>query len=168
MNDEIERRNAESNTEQRVSTPAKAASKGGRGKKIAHSLVVASAVAVMSVYAAGYAATQSSASQIVAQASPVTINQTTSSTTSAYKDGTYTSVGTSRHGSIQATVVVQNGRIVSAQITGATTRYPTSRIASLPGQVVSKQSASVNYISGATDSSQAYLSAVASALTQAA
>jgi uncharacterized protein with FMN-binding domain len=65
-------------------------------------------------------------------------------------------------------VVVQNGRIVSARITNPTTRYPTSRIATLPGAVVAQQGANVNYVSGATDSSMAYLDAVATALAQAA
>lgn len=77
-------------------------------------------------------------------------------------------MGTSRHGSVWATVVIQNGRIASAQITNATTRYPTARIAILPGEVVAQQTANVNYVSGATDSSMAYREAVASALAQAA
>lgn len=200
MNDELERRNAELKPEQRSTAPPKAAtSKGSRGRKIGRGLVVASAAAVVAVYAAGYAATQSAASQVAAAAQatpPVAYVQTVPTATSApsvtatsvasaaaatatsvpaataavaaYKDGTYTGVGVSRHGSIQATVVIQNGKIVSARITNATTRYPTSRIASLPGEVVSQQSANVNYVSGATDSSVAYLDAVASALAQAA
>jgi uncharacterized protein with FMN-binding domain len=172
MNNEIERRNADVNPERKAVMPTKAATKESRGKKITRRLVVASAAAILTVYVAGYAATQSAAAQLAGQAvSPVVTQTATSlptatSTASTYKDGTYTGTGTSRHGSIQATVVVQNGKIVSAQITGSTTRYPTSRIASLPDEVVSTQSTNVNYVSGATDSSTAYLQAVANALAQ--
>ncbi len=87
---------------------------------------------------------------------------------SAYRDGTYVGTGTSRHGSIQATVVVKAGKIVSAAITQATTRYPVSWIASLPQTVVAQQDTNVNFVSGATDSSSAYVQAVSNALAQAA
>jgi uncharacterized protein with FMN-binding domain len=87
---------------------------------------------------------------------------------SAYKDGTYMGTGSSRHGSIQATVVVRGGSIVSANVTGCGTRYPCSKVTSLVSQVVSRQSAPVNYVSGATDSSTAYVQAVKNALAQAA
>jgi uncharacterized protein with FMN-binding domain len=83
------------------------------------------------------------------------------------RDGTYVGTGSSRHGSIQATVVVQGGRVVSANITGCGTRYPCSDIAMLPGQVVARQSAGVDFVSGATDSSIAYRAAVAAALAKA-
>ncbi|MGI8856016.1 MAG: FMN-binding protein [Thermomicrobiales bacterium] len=94
---------------------------------------------------------------------------TTSSaaTTSLYKDGTYTGTGTSRHGNITASVVVQGGKIVSAAITQCGTRYPCSDIAALPGQVVSRQSATIDTVSGATDSSQAYRGAIQTALAKA-
>jgi len=83
------------------------------------------------------------------------------------RDGTYVGTGSSRHGSIQATVVVQGGRVVSAIITGCGTRYPCSDIAMLPGQVIARQSAGVDFVSGATDSSIAYRAAVAAALAKA-
>jgi uncharacterized protein with FMN-binding domain len=63
--------------------------------------------------------------------------------------------------------VVQNGKIVSADITGCGTRYPCSRIAQLPARVVAAQSAKVNRVSGATDSSVAYMRAVTAALQKA-
>ncbi len=87
--------------------------------------------------------------------------------TGTYRDGTFVGQGTSRHGGIQATVVIQGGKIVSAAITSCQTRYPCSYITSLTGQVVSRQGPPVNLISGATDSSMAYKQAVASALSQA-
>lgn len=85
----------------------------------------------------------------------------------AFRDGTYTGSGNSRHGGIGVTVVVAGGKITSAQITNCQTRYPCSKISALPGQVVARQTAQVNYVSGATDSSTAYRQAVANALAQA-
>src|SRR3984893_3059839 len=57
-----------------------------------------------------------------------------------YKDGTYLGWGTSRHGDIQASVVIQAGKIVSAEIAQCLTRYSCSWVAALPGQVSSRQS----------------------------
>ncbi len=90
------------------------------------------------------------------------------SATSKYKDGTYTGVGYSRHGGVQATVVIKGGRIVSADVSGCSTRYPCSAVDSLPAEVVSQQTYQVDYVSGATDSSMAYQGAVEQALAQAA
>ena len=84
-----------------------------------------------------------------------------------YRDGTYVGVGSSRHGGMQVTVLVQGGQIQSAAITSCATRYPCSKVAPLVSEVVSKQSAPVNYVSGATDSSMAYRQAVTSALAKA-
>ncbi len=88
-------------------------------------------------------------------------------TGAGYRDGRYVGLGRSRHGSIQATVVVKGGKIVSASISRCGTRYPCSRIASLPEQVVAQQSTDVDLVSGASDSSDAYLEAVSNALAQA-
>jgi uncharacterized protein with FMN-binding domain len=86
---------------------------------------------------------------------------------SQYKDGTYQGWGTSRHGDIEATVVIQDGRIASAEISQCRTRYPCSWVSQLPGQVVSRQAPSVDYVSGATQSVNAYYSAVVEALSKA-
>jgi uncharacterized protein with FMN-binding domain len=86
---------------------------------------------------------------------------------SAYKDGTYTGWGTCRHGDIQATVVVASGRITSATISQCLTRYPCSWIEALPPQVVQRQSAEVDYVSGATQSADAFYGAVTDALSKA-
>lgn len=96
-----------------------------------------------------------------------TATPTTAAASVSYKDGSYVGVGNSRHGSIQATVVIQGGKIVSAEITQCGTRYPCSKVSNLPAQVIARQSAQVNHVSGATDSSNAYMGAVASALAQA-
>ena len=68
---------------------------------------------------------------------------------------------------MSVSVTIQNGRIVSAPITHVTTRYSQNVISALPSAVVAAQTPRVNMVSGATDSSMAYESAVAQALTQA-
>jgi uncharacterized protein with FMN-binding domain len=157
------------------------AAKGKRGgnKKISRNLVGLSAAAILAVYGVGYAQTQSAATQYASQASPVVATlsnlpaQTASSgiatvaAASQYKDGTYAGSGYSRHGGVQAQVTVQSGKIVSAAIIQTSTRYPASAIASLPSAVVAQQSTNVQLVSGATDSSDAYLQAISSALQQA-
>jgi uncharacterized protein with FMN-binding domain len=86
---------------------------------------------------------------------------------STLKDGTYSGSGTSRRGDVQVSLTVQSGRIASVNITGATTQYPTRDIANLPGQVVSRQSAQIDTVSGATYSSLAFRAAVQQALQRA-
>jgi uncharacterized protein with FMN-binding domain len=85
----------------------------------------------------------------------------------AYKDGTYSGWGTSRHGDIQATVVIEHGRIASASISQCYTRYPCSWIVALPPQVAQRQSPEVDYVSGATQSTNAFYYAVIEALSKA-
>jgi uncharacterized protein with FMN-binding domain len=87
--------------------------------------------------------------------------------TAAYRDGTYNGSGTSRRGGIEVALTIQGGKVTAVEITHATTYYPTSRIARLPGQVVDRQSGQVDFVSGATDSSRAFKAAVAEALAQA-
>lgn len=84
-----------------------------------------------------------------------------------YKDGTYLGWGSCRHGDIQASVVIQDGQIVSTAIATCATRYSCSWISNLPGQVVDRQSPKVDYVSGATQSSDAFSEAVAEALSKA-
>lgn len=84
-----------------------------------------------------------------------------------YKDGTYFGWGTSRHGDIQAQVVIANGRISAATISQCLTRYSCSRIAALLPQVAQRQSAEVDFVSGATESTNAFYYAVIEALAKA-
>jgi len=156
-------------------------------------LIGLSAAAILSVYAVGYFETSATDSagpaipEVALDASPVPTSGPTRSgnptarpqpspspvttpkgpATATYRDGTYIATGTSRHGSISVAVVVGNGQITSAEITSCQTRYPCSKVARLPGQVVARQSATVSYVSGATDSSKAYSGAVAAALAKA-
>jgi uncharacterized protein with FMN-binding domain len=85
----------------------------------------------------------------------------------AWKDGTYTGWGFSRHGDIEAAVVIEGGRIASATISQCRTRYSCSVIDRLPPQVAQRQSPDVDYVSGATQSADAFYGAVVSALGKA-
>jgi len=84
-----------------------------------------------------------------------------------WKDGKYTAWGTCRHGDIQATVVIEAGRIVSAEITDCQTRYSCDVIEGLPAKTVSRQKAKFDHVGGATESAYAYFGAVYWALDQA-
>jgi uncharacterized protein with FMN-binding domain len=89
------------------------------------------------------------------------------SVASAWKDGTYTGWGYSRHGNIEAEVVIEGGRIASATISQCRTRYSCSVIERLPPQVAKRQSPDVDYVSGATQSADAFYGAVVEALSKA-
>jgi uncharacterized protein with FMN-binding domain len=84
-----------------------------------------------------------------------------------WKDGKYTAWGTCRHGDIQATVVIEAGRILSAEITDCQTRYSCDVIEGLPAKTVSRQKAKFDHVGGATESAYAYFGAVYWALDQA-
>jgi uncharacterized protein with FMN-binding domain len=76
--------------------------------------------------------------------------------------------GRSRHGDLQATVGIENGKIVYAAVTDCRTRYSCDVIAKLPGQVLQRQSADVDYVAGATESANAFYFAIVEALKAAA
>jgi uncharacterized protein with FMN-binding domain len=154
------------------------------GRKLAGGLLALGSSAVVSVYTLGYVSTQSSindlSQQVAATASPAPSNQTvvtprsaptatpsTSAATAGYQDGTYTGTGNSRHGSITVSVVIKNGEITSASVSDCRTRYPCSDINPLISAVLTNQKVPTNHVSGATDSSTAYKSAVKAALQKA-
>jgi uncharacterized protein with FMN-binding domain len=83
------------------------------------------------------------------------------------KDGIFFGWGRSRHGDIQAGVEVKNGRIISAFISECLTQYSCSWISMLPGQVIARQSPDVDFVSGATQSTNAFYYAVVDALKKA-
>lgn len=85
-----------------------------------------------------------------------------------YRDGTYSAWARGYHGRIYATVFIRRGRIESVSIAVCRMRYPCSMIAGLPAQVESRQSADVDIVSGATDSTQVFAAAVDNALALAA
>jgi uncharacterized protein with FMN-binding domain len=83
------------------------------------------------------------------------------------KDGMFIGWGSSRHGDIQATVMVKEGKIVGAVISECLTQYSCSWISMLPQQVIDRQSAEVDFVSGATQSTYAFYYAVVNALKKA-
>jgi uncharacterized protein with FMN-binding domain len=83
------------------------------------------------------------------------------------KDGVFYGWGTSRHGDIQASLEIENGKIIGAYISQCRTQYSCSWVSMLPGQVVQRQSADVDYVSGATQSSNAFYYGVLEALKKA-
>jgi uncharacterized protein with FMN-binding domain len=84
-----------------------------------------------------------------------------------YKDGTYLGWGSCRHGDIQASVTIAAGRITEAKIAQCWTRYSCSWIDPVVPQVVARQSPNVDYVSGATQSVDAFYWAVVDALSKA-
>ncbi len=147
-------------------------------RRITDGLIGLSSGIVLSVYAMGYLRTQAAdepvVTQNVAQSQSQTPNRGPSASPATggqqagtYRDGTYVATGKSRHGPIEATVVIKDGKIASAAVSRCGTRYPCSDVNPLIKQVLSRQSAPVDYVSGATDSSQAYTQAVKNALAQA-
>ena len=85
----------------------------------------------------------------------------------AFKDGTYYGWGSCRHGDIQAAVTIEAGRIVEARVERCLTRYSCNWVTPIPPRILAKQSTTYDYVSGATESSDAFQDAVAEALSQA-
>ncbi|MEO7189570.1 MAG: FMN-binding protein [Vicinamibacterales bacterium] len=103
----------------------------------------------------------------VAAAAPAAPAAPTPPAKSLYKDGSYSGWGTSRHGDIEATVTIEGGRITKAVISQCLTRYSCNWIDPLPPQVVQRQNAEVDTVSGATQSTYAFYYALVEALTKA-
>ena len=176
------------------STPKPSPARVNNSAKVKLTLVGLSSAAILSVYSVGYLHTSADNNSTLAAAPLATATATprlstaqprvgtdggrtqplptpaptkSSGSATALKDGSYSGTGTSRHGNISVSVTVAAGKIASVQITSCQTRYPCSWVTGLPAQVVAKQSATVNTVSGATDSSRAFMGAVSQALTQA-
>jgi uncharacterized protein with FMN-binding domain len=93
---------------------------------------------------------------------------------SLYKNGSYTgSIDDAQWGNIQVKAIIQNGKITDVQFL----QYPNDRNRSveinnyadpqLTSEAIQAQSANVNVITGATDSSEAFIQSLSDALTQA-
>jgi uncharacterized protein with FMN-binding domain len=108
--------------------------------------------------------------------SSTTSGTTTSGTTSGttYKNGTYTgSVADAQWGYVQVKVVIQGGKITDVQWL----QYPNERDRSvminqyadpqLTQETIQAQSAQVDLVSGATDTSVAFIQSLSDALSQA-
>jgi uncharacterized protein with FMN-binding domain len=86
---------------------------------------------------------------------------------SEWKDGKYSGWGSCRHGDIQASIEIRGGRIISATISSCRTVYSCDVIEKVVPQVVTRQSADVDSVSGATQSADAFFWAVSTALEDA-
>ena len=87
-----------------------------------------------------------------------------------YKDGTYTGTGTGyRGGTTKVSVTVENGKIASISTisNGDTSQYYKRASGTIINNIISKQSTSVDVVSGATFSSRGIMSAASNALSQA-
>jgi uncharacterized protein with FMN-binding domain len=84
-----------------------------------------------------------------------------------YKDGTYTGWGSCRHGDLQAQITIEGGKITVARISQCLTRYSCDVIGRLPPEVLQRQSAEVDWVTGATQSADAFSYAVSDALSKA-
>lgn len=92
----------------------------------------------------------------------------------AYKDGTYTgSVADAQWGNIQVQVVIQQGKLTNITFL----QYPNERTRSvminhyadpqLVSEAIQVQSAEVDIVTGATDTSEAFMQSLSDALSQA-
>jgi uncharacterized protein with FMN-binding domain len=99
---------------------------------------------------------------------------TTSTSGSTYKNGTYTgNVADAQWGVVQVQLVIQNGKISSVQFL----QYPNERNRSveinnyadpiLVNEAIQAQSTKVDIVSGATDTSEAFIQSLSNALSQA-
>ena len=166
---------------------------GGIGNKIGCGLACASSTAIFAVFLAGNLRTQSAVDRFArnvaekrvagmvdrrvrsvqeglhwASGKPrASAPHSTAEPKEHWKDGTYKGWGFSRHGNIEATVVITRGRIVAAAISQCRTRYSCGVIERLPGQVIERQSPDIDYVSGATQSADAFYEAVVAALQKA-
>ncbi len=99
-----------------------------------------------------------------------TSSNPTSSNKGAYKDGTYTGSGQGFNGgTTRVSVTVADGKITNIQTlsNGDIPQYYKRASGTVISNIISKQSASVDTVSGATYSSKGIMSAVANALSQA-
>ena len=150
--------------------------------KINKKMISLCTAAISSLYITGYATTyhaqafQTAQSNTQADASSndtsltsdTTATQTEDTTSETeLKDGTFSGTGSNEIGSISVSVTIKQGNITSVEITSDNTRYGQSSISSLPNEVVIRQSADVDTVSGATLSTQDFETAVAQALEQA-
>jgi uncharacterized protein with FMN-binding domain len=84
-----------------------------------------------------------------------------------WRDGIYTGHGDSPHGDLDVRVVIRDGRIVEAAVGTCNTRYPCELLDPMVKQALVIQSSNVDYVSRATESSQAYNDGLVEALDKA-
>lgn len=103
-----------------------------------------------------------------------TTSQTQTAQTGQYKDGTYTgSAVDAFYGTVQVSAVVSGGKLTNVQIIqapqdrGHSAELTQIAMPQLTSEAISAQSASVQIVSGATQTSQGFIQSLQSALSQA-
>ena len=104
---------------------------------------------------------------------PSTANNTDNSGNSLqgkYTDGTYTGTGRGHRQGLQVSVTIKNNKITDVEIVSdnETPRYSSEPFNTIPQEIMQAQSANVDAVSGATESSDGIMMAVQDALSQAA
>jgi uncharacterized protein with FMN-binding domain len=137
-----------------------------RPGQTANRLLAASSAALAAVYSAGLPAI--STPPVFLWLPAVSIAAQAASSAAAWKDGTWSGLGSCRHGDIQVSVIVKAGRIQSAAISKCLTRYSCHVIDQLPPEAAKRQNPEkLDVVSGATESSNAFYYAVVDALKHA-
>ena len=96
-----------------------------------------------------------------------TVITATDSLHARFKDGRYRGWGYSQHGNMEVEVEIQDGRVVNTYITQCLTAWSCTYVRKLQAQVLERQSAEVDTISGATNSADAFYFATFTALNKA-
>lgn len=130
--------------------------------------IVLCTTAIGVMYSAGYLTTETQATlQEPQQQIQTNIQSDSSQIKSQYKNGTFEGSGSNRRGSIGVKVTITNDKIIDVEISHFAMHYSKNDVVGLPQEVVQKQSAQVQNVSGATYSTQAFQDAIEDALTQA-
>ena len=146
------------------------------GTFILYSILYAhsSLVAVVPTPPAGSRSSSSSATSTPASPGATVTSNATQTPGSLYKDGSYTgSVADAQWGVVQVQAIIQHGKITDVQFL----QYPNDRNRSvyinsiadpqLTSEAIQAQSANVDVVTGATDSSDAFIQSLSDALAQA-
>ena len=102
-------------------------------------------------------------SGIISNDSTISSNATSNSTSQKYKDGTYTGSGQGFHGgTTKVSVTIADGKIANIETlsNGDIPQYFERASGTITKEILSKQSTSVDTVSGATYSSRGIISAV--------
>lgn len=157
-----------------TSAPATAPTAKPVAEKPSASVAATTSAPVSQVTTAPVTATPAVTAPAASVAAPVTPSVATASAAPTntdaapkLKDGEYTGYGTSRHGDVEVYLETTDGKITYVKISQCLTQYSCSWISDLPKQVLARQSARVDGVSGATQSANAFYYAVVQALAKA-
>lgn len=130
--------------------------------EVRQKIAKAAAAAILAVYVAGYTRTSA-----VPPAPRIQTNQAATQSKARWKEGDWQGRGHCPHGDIIATVSIKNGRIRSTVISQCMTRYSCDVLEELLPQTAQRQSPEIDFVSGATESTDAFYEALTQALSRA-